>query len=167
MKGQSGLEKWEILKFQLFSHFSHFWLSQANQKAVKAHLWDSGPYRWYLSLMRRTISSFKKKYGFAFKAFLRSKAALKIPVRKKIFFFKNFHCLWCPNLYPDGIWWYHFRFGPMTKNVKNAIFQIWLFWPKKMETIFSANLLIAIYNKFWAFWALEFLKTLRNEYFTK
>ena len=60
MKGQSGLEKWEILKFQLFSHFSHFWLSQANQKAVEAHLWDSGPSRWYLSLVRRTISSFKK-----------------------------------------------------------------------------------------------------------
>ena len=100
----------------------------------------------------------KKYYGFAFKAFLRSKAALKIPVRKKIFFFKNFHCLWCPNMCLGGIWWYHFRLGPMTKNMKNAIFQIWTFWPKKFETMFSANLLIGISNKFWAFWALEFLK---------
>ena len=46
MKGQSGLEKWEILKYRLFSHFSHFWLSQGNQKAVEAHLRDSGPSRW-------------------------------------------------------------------------------------------------------------------------
>ena len=104
----------------------------------------------------------KKYYGFAFKAFLRSKAALKIPVRKKLFFFKNFHCLWCPNMYLGGIWWYHFRFGPMSKNVKNAIFQIWTFWAKKLETMFSANLLIGIYIKFWAFWALEFLKYLKK-----
>ena len=60
MKGQSGLEKWEILKFPLFSHFLHFWLSRVNQKAVEAHLRDSGPSRWYLSLVWRTISSFKK-----------------------------------------------------------------------------------------------------------
>ena len=85
-------------------------------------------------------------------------------ILKKI---KNFHCLWCPNMYLGGIWWYHFCFGPMTKNVKNAIFHIWLFWPKKMETIFSANLLIAIYNKFWAFWALEFLKNLKKWVFYK
>ena len=60
MKGQSGLEKWEILKFPLFSHFLHFWLSRVNQKAVEAHLRDSGPSRWYLSLVWMTISSFKK-----------------------------------------------------------------------------------------------------------
>ena len=82
--------------------------------------------------------------------------------KKKLFFFKNFHCLWCPNMYLGGIWWYHFCFGPMTKNMKNAIFHIWTFWPKKLETMFSANLLIGIYNKFWAFWALEFLKYLKK-----
>ena len=32
----------------------------------------------------------KKYYDFALKAFLRSEAALKIPVRKKYFFEKNF-----------------------------------------------------------------------------
>ena len=35
----------------------------------------------------------KKYYGSASEAFLRSEAALKIPVRKFLFFFKNFHCL--------------------------------------------------------------------------
>ena len=57
---------------------------------MEANLRDLGPSRWYLSLVQRTISSLKKKYyGFAFKAFLRSKAALKIPVRKKNIFFQK------------------------------------------------------------------------------
>ena len=104
----------------------------------------------------------KKYYGSASEAFLRSEAALKIPVRKKYFFFKKFHCLWCPNIYLGGFGWYHFCFCSMTKNVKNASFQILSFWPKKLETMFSANLLIGIYKKFWAFWALEFLKYLKK-----
>ena len=41
----------------------------------------------------------KKYYGSASEAFLRSEAALKIPVRKFLFFFKNFHCLWWPSMY--------------------------------------------------------------------
>ena len=60
MKGQSGLKKSEILKFPLFSHFSHFLLSQANQKAVEAHLQDSGPSRWYFCVVRRRLSPCKK-----------------------------------------------------------------------------------------------------------
>jgi len=104
----------------------------------------------------------KKYYDFALKAFLRSEAVLKIPVRKKYFFFKKFHCLWCPNIYLGGFWRFHFRFGSMTKNVKNASFQILSFWPKKMEIKFPANPLIGIYKKFWEFWALEFLKYLKK-----
>ena len=134
MKGQYGLKKSEILKFPLFSHFSHFWLSQANRKAVEAHLRDLGPSRWYFCVVRRTLSSYKKKYyGSASEVFLRSEAALKIPVRKFLFFFKNFHCLWWPSMYLGGIWCHNFRFSPMAKNVKNAIFHILSFWPKKLQ----------------------------------
>ena len=102
----------------------------------------------------------KKYYDFALKAFLRSEAALKIPVRKFLFFFKNFHCLWWPSMYLGGIWCRNFRFSPMAKNVKNAIFHILSFWPKKLQTMFSANILIIIDIKIWALWALEFLKYL-------
>ena len=44
----------------IFSLFSHFWLSRANHKAVEAHFWDSGPSRWYRSMVWRTTFSFKK-----------------------------------------------------------------------------------------------------------
>ena len=108
----------------------------------------------------------KKYYGFAFKAFLRSKAALKIPVRKKIFFFKNFHCLWCPNMYLGGIWWYHFRFGPTTKNVKNAIFQIWTFWPKNWKQCFLQISSLEFTTNSEHYGHLNFSNTLRNDWFT-
>ena len=102
----------------------------------------------------------KKYYGYASEAFLRSEAALKIPVRKFLIFFKNFHCLWWPSMYLGGIWCRNFHFSPMAKNTKNAIFHILSFWPKKLQTMFSANILIIIYIKIWALWALEFLKYL-------
>ena len=43
---------------------------------------------------------------------------------------------------------------------KNAIFYILSFWPKKLQKKYSTNILIIIFKKFWAFWALEFLKYL-------
>ena len=102
----------------------------------------------------------KKYYGSASEAFLRSEAALKIPVRKFLFFFNNFHYLWWTTMYLGGIWCRNFRFSPMAKNVKNAIFYILSFWPKKLQKKYSTNILIIIFKKFWAFWALEFLKYL-------
>ena len=75
----------------------------------------------------------KKYYGSASEAFLRSEAALKIPVRKFLIFFKNFHCLWWPSMYLGGIWCRNFRFSPMAKNVQNAIFQILSFLAKKLQ----------------------------------
>ena len=104
----------------------------------------------------------KKYYGSASEAFLRSKAALKIPVQNFFVFFQKFHCLWWPSMYVGGIWCRNFRFSPIAKNVKNAIFHILTFLPKKLQKMFSANILIIIYIKIWALWALEFLKYLLN-----
>ena len=74
----------------------------------------------------------KMYYGSASEAFLRSEAVLKIPVRKFLFFFKNFHCLWWPSMYLGGIWCRNICFSTMAKNVKNAIFHILTFLTKKI-----------------------------------
>ena len=52
MKGKSGLEKLEILKFP---HFSHFWLSQAIRKTVEAKIVQNSIFQKKYSANNLTI----------------------------------------------------------------------------------------------------------------
>ena len=132
MKGQSGLEKWEILKFPLFSHFLHFWLSRVNQKAVEAHLRDSGPSRWYLSLVWRTISSFKKILWFCFRGVPEVRGRPENTCPKKNIFFQKFSLYIMPKHVSRWILMVSFSFWPYDQKREKCHFSDFVILTKKI-----------------------------------
>ena len=125
MKGQSGLEKWEILKFSLF-HIVGCHRQTWRQWRLIFGIRDplDGTFHW----CKGHFPHSKKILWFCFKGVPEVQGCPKNTCLT--FFLKHFLCLWCANMHLGEIWCYHFCFGPLTKNVKIGTIDNENFWKK-------------------------------------
>ena len=132
VKGQSGLEKWEILKFPLFSCFSHFWLSQANRKTKEAHLRDSHPLDGSSQWCEWQFPHSKKILWFCFRGVSEVRGCPENTCPKKIFFFQKISLSMMPQHISRWIWVVSFSFLLYDKKREKCQFSDFVILTKKI-----------------------------------
>ena len=162
MKDQSGLEKWEILKFPLFHIFHIFGCHRQTERPKRLifGIWDplDGSSQW----CEWQFPHSKKILWFCFKGVPEVRGCPENTCPKKIFFFQKILLSMMPQHISRWIWVVSFSFLLYDKKREKCQFSDFVILTKKLEPMFSVNFFIGIYKKFWAFWALEFLKYLKK-----